>query len=149
MNRVSVLLHFVTLLLFCSIVNAQNTKMIKGRVLDEELELLPGAEIYTLDTVVLGSTDLEGYFNIKVPAETNELLLGALGMEWVPLKVKKGCQNLEIIVMIDVIYDFISAKSERRKRHRRFKRLPKKHLEAYEQGLFKSEKPCVCYVFRE
>ena len=142
------LLTFFVLLFSLSVVNAQ-TKIITGRVINEDLEPLPNARIHDMDTTILGSTDLKGYFKMEVPSEANQLLLGAIGMEWTSVKIEEECQNLEIIVMLHVIYDFISAESEKRKRKKRFKQLPKKHKEAYEKGLFKSSNPCVCYVFAE
>lgn len=149
MNRIRALLGLLILILSYGFANAQETKVLIGRVISEDLEPLPKANIYSIDSTVLGSTDLEGYFRIEVPTETNELLIRFIAMEWTHVKFKDDCPNLEAIVMLHVIYDFISAKSERRKRYRRFKKLPEKHLEAYNMGLFKSEKPCVCYVFKE
>lgn len=131
------------------LLSAQNTKTLTGRVISEELDILPQGKVYDKDTTVLGVTDSEGYFKINVPAETNELLFKYISMEWTQVRFENDCSNLEIIIMLDGNYDFISARSERRKRYKRFKRLPEKHLEAYGQGLFKSEKPCLCYVFRE
>lgn len=142
------LFAFVSIVLSVSIVSAQETKTIKGRIISENLELLPGAKIYDMDTTVIGSTDLDGYFEIQVPVETNELLLGFIAMEWTTIKIN-NCQNLEMIIMSDVIYDFISIKKINRKRHKRFKNLSKKHLQAYERGIFKSKVPCISYVFKK
>jgi len=141
-------LIFFVLLFSLKAVNAQ-TKVITGRIINEDLEPLPNASIHDMDTTILGSTDLDGYFKMEVPSETNQLLIGAIGMEWTSIKIEEECQNLEIIVMLHVIYDFISAESEKRKRKKRFKQLPKKHKEANEKGIFKSSDPCVCYVFTE
>lgn len=148
MNNMKVLLTLFSVVLSVCILNAQETKTISGRIISEDLELLPGAKIYDMDTTVLGSTDLDGYFKIQAPVETSELLLGFIGMEWTSVKIN-NCQNLEMVVMTDVIYDFIPIKKINRKRHKRFKKLPKKHLEAYEQGIFKSSVPCVSYVFKK
>ncbi len=149
MNRMKILLGFFTLFLSYSTIKAQGEKVITGRVLNEDLEILPNAKIYNMDTTVLGSTNLEGFFSIHVTTEPNELLLGAIGMEWIPIKVEGGCQYLEIIVMVEMIYDFMSSKRIKRQRYKRFKKLPEKHLEAYNMGIFKSKSPCVCYVFKE
>lgn len=147
MNRMKALLTLFIVVVSVSILSAQETKTITGRIISEDLELLPKAMVYNMDTTVLDSTDLDGYFKIEVPVETNELLLGFIGMEWTSVQIEDDCQNLEMIIMTDVIYDFIPIKRINRKRHKRFKRLPKKHREAYEQGIFKSSDPCVCYVF--
>jgi hypothetical protein len=149
MNSLKTLIVLFIVVLSTSVLNAQDTKMIKGRVISEDLEILPGAKIYNMDTTVLGSTDGDGYFEIEVPVETNELLLGFIGMEWTPVKIEGDCKNLEMIIMADVIYDFIPIKRINKRRQKRFKQLPKKHKEAYEKGIFKSGNPCVCYVFTE
>lgn len=141
------LLTFFNIVIITSILGAQETKTINGRIITENLEPVPKAIIYNMDTTILGSTDLNGYFNIEVPTETNELLLGFIAMEWTSVKVNDNCQNLELIIMLDVIYDFISIKKINKKRYKRFKEIPKKHLQAYEQGIFKSITPCVTYVF--
>jgi hypothetical protein len=149
MNNMKAFLIFFIIVLSASILSAQETKVIKGRIISEDLELLPKAMIYNMDTIVLGSTDLDGYFKIEVPVETNKLLLGFIGMEWTLVKIENNCQNLEMIMMTDVIYDFIPIKRINSKRHKRFKELPKKYLEAYGQGIFISSVPCVSYVFKK
>lgn len=147
--RTKALFKFIVVVLSASVLSAQETSRITGRVISEDFELLPGVKIHDKDTTLLGSTDLDGYFKMEVPIGTNQLLLGAIGMEWTSIKIENDCRNLEIIVMLHVIYDFISAKRENKKRQKRFKQLPKKHKEAYEKGIFKSSDLCVCYVFPE
>lgn len=149
MDNFKVILTLFIVVLSTSVLNAQDTKMIKGRVISEDLEMLPSATINNMDTTVLGSTDKGGYFQIEVPVETSELLLGFIGMEWTSIKIDDDCQNLEMIIMADVIYDFISIKKVNKQRQKRFKQLPNKHKEAYEKGIFKSSDPCICYVFKE
>lgn len=148
MSNMKALLTLLNIILSVSFLNAQETKTITGRIISEDLEILPEAKIYDMDTTVLGSTDLHGYFKIQVPVETSELLLGFIAMEWTSVKIN-SCQNLEMIIMTDVIYDFIPIKKINRKRHKRFKKLSTKHLEAYEQGIFKSRVPCVSYIFKK
>lgn len=150
MKSLKGLLTSLSIVLSISIVSAQEVKTITGKIISEDLELLPGAKIYDKDTTVLSTTDLNGDFTIKVPSGTTELLLGFIGMEWMSVKIN-GCQNLEMIVMSDVIYDFIPLKKINKKRCKRFKNLPKKHLEAYEKGIFKFKPrtPCVSYVFKK
>ncbi len=143
------LLNLLLIILSTSIFSAQETKTITGRIISEDLEPIPKAKIYNMDTITLGSTDVDGYFKIEVPAETTELLLGFIAMEWASVKIGDNCQNLEMIMMVDVIYDFTPIKKINKKRYNRFKKLPKMHLQAYEQGVFKSSTPCVSYVFKE
>jgi len=149
MYSLKILLALFIVALSTGILRAQETKTINGRIISEGLEPLPKAIIYSMDTTALGSTDTDGYFQIKVPVRTNDLLLGFIGMEWTSVKIKDDCQYLEMIMMTDVIYDFISIKKINRKRHKRLKLLPKMHQKAYEQGIFKSSNSCVCYVFKK
>ena len=137
------------IILTSKVINAQDTKLITGRIISEDLELIPGMKIHSMDSALLGSTDIDGYFKIEAPIETSELLLGAVGMEWTSIKIEDDCQNLEMVAMVHVIYDFITLKKENRKRRKRFKQLAKKHKGAHEQGIFKSGEPCVCYMFNE
>ncbi|MEP5611547.1 MAG: hypothetical protein ABJP45_04825 [Cyclobacteriaceae bacterium] len=128
---------------------AQETKTLTGRIISEDLEILPKAMIYDMDTTLLGSTDLDGYFKLDIPVQANELLLGYVGMEWTSVKIQQSCEKLEMVIMYAVTYDFTTAKKIKKKRYKRFKQLPKKHSEAYELGIFTTSSPCVNYVFSE
>lgn len=143
------LFNIFIIILFANSISAQETKTIRGRIISEDLEPIPEAIICNMDTITLGSTDVNGYFTIEVPVETKELLLGFIAMEWTSVKIRDNCQYLEMIMMVDVIYDYISISKINKKRHRRFKKLPKTHLQAYEKGIFKSSTPCVSYIFNE
>ena len=143
------ILPLFNIILFTSILCAQESKTITGRIISEDLEPIPKAMIYNMDTTILGSTDVNGYFKIEVPIETNDLLLGFIAMEWTSVKIGDNCQYLEMIIMLYVIYDFTPPKKQNRKRHKRFKKLSKIHLQAYELGIFKYRTPCVSYIFKK
>lgn len=149
MLNMKALLNLLIIILSTSILSGQETKTITGRIISEDFEPIPKAIIHNMDTITLGSTDVDGYFNIEVPVETKELLLGFVAMEWTSVKIRDNCQNLEIIMMADVIYDYISIKKINQKRYKRFKKLPKMHLQAFEQGIFKFCTPCISYIFKE
>ena len=104
--KIPLILLYITLL--TGGINAQETRVIKGRVISENLEPIPNAAIYKMDTTILGSTNVEGFFNIEVPKETNEMLLGFVAMEWTTIKVSDTCSYLEVIMMHCVIYDYIT-----------------------------------------
>jgi hypothetical protein len=142
------LLSLIFILLFSSILSAQESRTITGRIISEDLEPIPMAIIYSVDTIQLGITDINGYFNIEIPVRLKELLIGFVGMEWTSIVMTDKCQNLELIMMVKVIYDFISIKKINKKRFKRFKELPNKYLHAYEEGIFRSSSPCVSYVFK-
>ena len=147
----SILLSLAIALLSISAVHAQETRTIKGRIVSEDFETLPGVKIFNMDTTELGSTDLEGYFEAEIPLHTDKFLLGLVGFEWMTVKIEdKNCSTFEMIMMNSVIYDFIPMKKVNKKRRKRFNNLSKKHKEAFEQGLFQLEDTsCVCYVFSE
>ena len=140
---------FTTLFLF-SFISASifsQSKVISGRIISEDLEPLPAVSIHTMDTTLIARADLDGYFKLKVAASTDALLLGFVGYEWTSIKLSADCNTLEIVMMVDVIYDFMSLKKVDRLRIKRFKKLPHIHQLAYEQGVFKTEYPCYRQTF--
>ena len=97
---------------------AEPTTTLTGRILSDQLEGVPRANIYTRDTTVIGTTDMAGYFKIDVPLDTNTFLFGAVGMEWTTVKLRGACSTLEMILMSASSYDFMSV---RRVSKQRFK----------------------------
>jgi hypothetical protein len=126
--------------------NGQN-RIISGRVITEDLEPLPMLDIKNSDTVLLGKTDMDGRFKICIPQETDRLLFSYLGMEWTEIKLRKGCDTIEVIMMYDVIYDFITLKKVDRLRKKRFDNLPNLHSDAVRNGLFENNVICYDRVF--
>jgi hypothetical protein len=143
------LLIIVTFYLSALLTNGQS-RTIKGKVVDEStLTTFPGVRIQSKDTVLLGTTDSNGNFEIEMPAATDELLLSSLGMEWTLIKVPNNCDNAEIIMMSGGVYDFMTVGKENRKRYKRFKDLRSKHRQAFAKGVFTSIEPCVTYIFKK
>ena len=126
---------------------AQPTKAITGRILSDRLEGVPKAQICAQDTTVIGTTDMEGYFKLAVPVNTNTLLVRTVGMEWATVNLSGDCSNLEVILLYASTYDFMSVRRVNRQEFRRFKHLPHLHQQAYEKGLFKSRIPCATPIF--
>ncbi|MCC2545512.1 carboxypeptidase-like regulatory domain-containing protein [Hymenobacter sp. BT175] len=147
MCHLNAFLTILALVLSLGTAHAQPTKSLTGRVLSEELDAVPRANIYARDTTIIGTTDMEGYFKIDVPVNTNTLLFGTLGMELTTVKLSGECSTLEVILLYDFHYDFISVRRVNRKVFKRFKQLPKIHQQAYEKGLFKSPAPCAQPIF--
>ena len=131
------------------LLHSQETKVIKGRILSEDLEPLPGATIYNMDSTALDTTDLNGYFSLEVDTSTREFLLNFIAMEWTTVRIERECKNLEMFVMLYVIYDWMPRNRINRKRRKRFKELPKRHLDAYNKGLFTTQSPCVSYIYSD
>jgi hypothetical protein len=52
------------------------------------------------------------------------------------------CEFLEVILLPDVIYDFVILKKEEKLRKKDRKVLPDLYREVFNQGIFKHDKPC-------
>ena len=106
-------------------------------------------DINNSDTVLLGKTDLDGYFKISIPLEIDRLLLSYVGMEWTEIKLRKDCDSIEVVIMYDAIYDFITLKKADRLRKKRFDNLPNLHSDAVKNGLFENYEICYERDFEE
>lgn len=122
--------------------NLNGQKIISGRVISEDLEPLPGLDIENSDNVLLGKTDMDGFFKISIPQETDSLLFRYVGMEWTDIKLMKDCDIVEVVMMYAGTYDFMSSKKIDRLRKKRFDKLPTVHSEAVRNGLFKNNNIC-------
>lgn len=111
------------------------------------METAIGITAFNKDTIEIGKTDLNGYFQIKLPKETDKLIFAGLGYEWATITVPKECETLEIILFLATTYDFMSPRKVDRHRRKEFKKLPELHSQAFRKGLFKTEKPCVSRKF--
>jgi len=141
---------FLTLLavvLSLGTARAQPTKSLTGRLLGDDLEGVPMAQICTRDKTVIGRTDREGYFKLDVPVNTHTLLFTAIGMELTSVNLSEECSTLEVILLHASSYDFMSVRRVNRQEFKRFKHLPQLHQQAYEKGLFKSRAPCASPIF--
>lgn len=127
--------------LFCQ------TRTITGRIISEDLESIPAASILYIDSTLIDRTDLDGRFKIEVPSLTDSLLFSFVGLEWTAIQLSSDCDTLEVVMMVESIYDFITLKKVDRLRMKRFKKLPKIHQQAFEQGLFNTQHPCYKQTF--
>lgn len=137
---------FIAIVVSVCSLYSQN-KTIKGRVIAEDLETVPLASIMINDTVQVGRTDLNGFFQIEIPFSMNKLLFMFVGMEWATIELADTCDEAEVIMMFSRIYDFKTLKKVDRLRMKRFKKLPALHKEAFEKGLFKTDKACYTQMF--
>ena len=135
---------FMIYLVICfstSSLYAQN-RTIKGRVLDEDLETLPYVSILVNDTVIVGRTDLNGYFQISIPLSEKRLLFNFVGMESASTELADKCNEVEVVMMLSSTYDFITPRKIEKLQLKRFKKLPERHKKAFEKGLFKTGNAC-------
>ena len=138
----------ILIILFIDLgLNAQ-TRTITGRVISEDLELLPMVYIQNSDTLLLGKTDMDGQFIIRIPQETGRLLFGYVGMEWTEIKLSKDCDTVEVVMMYGVNYDFMTLRKVDRLRKKRFDNLPSLHSDAVRNGLFENTNICYERVFK-
>ncbi|MTI24295.1 hypothetical protein E1163_04990 [Fulvivirga kasyanovii] len=143
-------IFLLTLFLLISFLCKGQVRTITGKIVDEfEFEPIPEVRIHNGDTVRLGTTDRNGNFEIELLSGVDELLLSFIGMEWTLIKVPANCNDLEIIMIADGTYDFMTIRKVNRKRYRIFKDLNNKHLQAYEKGIFTSNAPCFTYIFHK
>lgn len=122
--------------------------LIVGKVISENMDPLPEVKIYDTDSVILGFTEMDGSFEVKVPLTCRNLLFGFIGMEWTLIEIENDCKNYEVIMLLHVIYDFMTTNRINRKRKKRIKQMQKIHTSAYASGFFVERKPCFCYVFQ-
>jgi len=127
-------------------VKAQDLTL-KGRIISEDLEVLPEVKITNQKNELLGVTDIEGRFEISIPNEVLKLNISFVGMEPTIIELSGNCNFLEVVVMIETLYDFMSLKKVDRLRMKRFKKLPELHKEAFEKGIFKTDKACYTQEF--
>ncbi|MBA9073169.1 hypothetical protein GGR22_001295 [Flavobacterium gossypii] len=141
-------LLFIIALLSISICSAYSqNKTIKGRVISEFFETMPGVSIMINDSIDIGKTDLNGYFQIDIPISVKKIFFGSVGLDPTSIELLNKCDEVEVVIMLSDTYDFMTLKKVDRLRMKRFKKLPKLHKEAFEKGIFKTEKACYSQEF--
>src|SRR5258706_5354825 len=118
------------------------SRMLQGRIISNNLETLPGVRIQNFDKIILGETDLEGRFKIKLTQETQVLLLSGIGLEPTKIILGDNCDTVEVVMILAGTYDFMSSNKIDRLRLKEFKQLPELYLQAYNKGLFRKSIVC-------
>ena len=136
-----ILIIFIVLSVSTCSLYSQN-KTIKGRVTDDNLEILPYVSIVINDTVKVGETNVDGFLQVKIPDSVKIITFLYIGFEPKTIELVGQCDEVEVIMMSDVIYDFMTLKKINRLRKKRFNELPTIHKEAFLKGIFKTEKAC-------
>ena len=124
----------------CSLYSQDKT--IKGRVISDYFETLAGVSIMISDTVEVGKTDLNGFFQIDIPVTEKSLSFGSVGLDPTTIELVDKCYKIEIVMILSSTYDFISLRRAERKRKKRFKKLLEIHKQAFEKGIFETEYAC-------
>lgn len=129
-------------LLFLSFFLNGQTRSVYGKVISEDLEPLAGVQIRNSENELLGETDFDGQFKISISQKNDSLLFRYTGMEFTDIKLKEVCDNVEVIMMHDVIYDFMTPKKSDRLRKNRYNRLNEIYSEAINKQLFQNKDIC-------
>ena len=140
------IITFIVIAVSACTLYSQN-KTIKGRIIAEDLKTVPLATIMLNDTVEVGKTDLNGFFQIKMPVSMNKLLFMFVGMEPTNIELTDTCDEVEVVMMLSGTYDFKTLKKVDRLRMKKFKKLPELHKEAFAKGIFKTDKACYTQEF--
>jgi hypothetical protein len=136
----------IVLCVSTSILYAQN-RTIKGRIVDNNLETLAYISIFINDTVKVGKTDLNGFFQIDIPISVKKILFKSVGLDQASVILVDNCDEVEVVMMLSSTYDFITLKRVDKLRMKTFRKLPKLHMEAFEKGIFKTDKACYTQEF--
>lgn len=136
------LIIFIVLGVSTSSLYSQN-KIIKGRVISEDFEAVIEASIMIKDTVEVGRTDINGFFQIDIPISVKKILFESVGLDPVTIEIVDKCENNEVIMMLTGTNDFVTLKHAERKRKKRYKKLPEIHKQAFEKSIFETK--CACY----
>ena len=129
----------------CSLYSQNKT--IKGRVISNQFDILRGVPIMINDTVEVGKTDINGFFQIEMPVSEKKILFKFIGLDPATIELVDKCDEVEVVMMISSTDDFITLKKVDRLRMKRFKKLPELHKEAFEKGIFKTDKACYTQEF--
>ena len=134
---------FLFLFVSINLVEAYGQRSVKGRIIDENFDEFIGARLYDRDYNLLLEADLKGFFEVNISNETNKLVFGFIGYEHANIELSDSCNYVEIILLPDAHYDFMSSRKIDRLRKKEFDKLPQLHLTAIEKGLFTNE--IICY----
>ena len=122
-------------------------KTIKGRVISNQFDIMIGVPIMINDTVKVGETDLDGFFQIEISDSVKKILFRYVGMELASIGLIDTCDEVEVVMMLSSTYDFMTLKKVDRLRKKKFKKLPELHKEAFAKGIFKTDKACYTQEF--
>ncbi|MGC3946386.1 MAG: hypothetical protein QM762_18010 [Chryseolinea sp.] len=127
-------------------------KLLTGKVIGAEFRTrkdktpyefwdLHGAKIFWKDSLIT-TTDEKGNFRIELTQEIDSIRVAWIGMYPDKIRIAENCEYIEVILLPDVIYDFVTVGKEERLRKKDRAILPELYKTAYEKGIFKQEEPC-------
>ena len=132
---------FILLSISACSLYSQN-KTINGRVISEFFETMSGVLIMIDDTVEIGRTDINGFFQIDIPNSVKNILFGSVGLDPATIELADKCDKVEVVMMLSGTDDFVTLKCAERKRKKRYKKLREIHKQAFEKGIFETKYAC-------
>ena len=136
----SLILFIVLSVSTCSLYSQNKT--IKGRLISNQFDILIGISIMIHDTIEVGRTDLNGFFQIDIPISVNKITFRSIGLDPTSIKLVDKCDKIEVVMMLSGTYDFITLKRAERKRKEKYKKLTEIHKQAFEKSIFETEYAC-------
>jgi len=139
MKKISIVFYLI--ILNISYVYSQS-RTIKGRIISDFSDILLGVSIFTKDSIKVGNTDLKGFFEVEIPVSEKRISFSYIGMEPTNINLENNCTEINVIMVSESTYDFMTLKKVDKIRKKKYKKLPKLHKEAFDNGIFSTDKSC-------
>ena len=137
--------YIVIVVSACSLYSQDKT--IKGRTITDQFETMSFVSIIINDTIEVGRTDLNGFFQIDIPVSEKKILFRSVGMDPATIELVDKCDEVEVVMMLSGTYDFMTLKKVDRLRKKKFMKLSALHKKAFAKGIFKTDKACYTQEF--
>ena len=109
------LLAITIWLVCCAAVAAPNINCV-GQVVDEQRDPLPGATVMAVGAPVACATDLDGRFDLSVPAECKKIRISYVGFRTIEVDVKKDMGVIQMEPDAKMLQDVVVTQSVGRTR---------------------------------
>lgn len=98
--------------------------------------------------LLLGESDIDGYFELSVPQKSNTLIFGFIGYEFATISFPDTCEYIEVVLEPDVLYHYKSSRKIDKLREKEFDKLSDIHSKAIDKGFFVMGEPCFYREFQ-
>ena len=118
-------------------------RIITGKVIGQDLIEFPAVVIMTTEKEAIDTTDFNGNFEFKYSTNIKRIKLIFPMTQEEEIEITENCNRIEVILLDEWIYDYVSLKRAERKKQRDRKRiLPELYIKAYENGIFINKNSC-------
>lgn len=107
---------FVVMCLTCIGMLAQGTMKCTGIVVDQDGEPIIGASVVITGKNAVGTTDVDGHFNVTVPAKTSTLTFSFVGCKAVTVAAARNMGTITLPTQAEVLNDVVVTQSLARTR---------------------------------